>query len=335
MLLRIAVLTGGGHCPGINDVIANLIIFMQEHNLTGFRNGWKGLAEYGNNADLSDKNLAVAITATTLSYLGTSRLDPFKPGNEDRLETIKVVLGDFDVLIAIGGEDTLGVASKLSDLGLPVIGIPKTLDNDLPETDYSIGFMSVVDNSIHAILSARDSAFAHQRIAVVETLGRHAGWVALYAGAGSHADWIVLPEFPLDIDAMCRYFIDHDCESGLVVCAENAKPAGCKETTSLDGFDHELLRERGVAKTLADILQKRTGIETRWTQLADSVRGGFPNAFDRILARRFAKHALSLAEAGNFGRMVAIQHDTITDVPLSCARGIKIVPIEMMRALWR
>lgn len=333
MSLRIAVLTGGGHCPGINDIISNLILFGEKHSLIGFRNGWKGLAKGKHNIFLSDKNLAMTIAATSLSYLGTSRLDPFKPGNEIHLETIQRVLNDFDVLIAIGGEDTLGVASKLSDLGWPVIGIPKTLDNDLPETDYSIGFMTVVDNSIHAILNARDSAFAHQRIAVVETLGRHAGWVALFAGAGSQADWIVLPEFEIDIDAMCQYFEDR--ESGLVVCAENAKPAGCNETVTVDGFNHELLRERGVAKTVAEILQKKIGIETRWTQLADSVRGGFPNAFDRILARRFAKHALSLAEAGIFGRMVAIQHDVIMDVPLSCARGIKKVPAEMMRNLWR
>ncbi|MFA6295855.1 MAG: 6-phosphofructokinase [Patescibacteria group bacterium] len=334
MSLRIASVTGGGHCPGINDVFANLIDLCQGHQLFGYENGWKGLSE-DYLCDLSDRDLISRFSASTSSYLGTSRLDPFKAGNEEHLRWIQKALKKFDCLIAVGGEDTLGVASKLSDLGFPVIGIPKTLDNDLPETDYAIGFMTVVDNSIRAILNARDSAFAHQRIEVVETLGRHAGWLALYAGVSSFADWIVLPEFPLDVDAMCKHFTSRNAVSGLVVCAENVKPDGCNEAKVLDGFDHELLRERGVARILAKVIQEKTGIETRWTQLGDSVRGGFPNAFDKILARRFAKHALQLAESGNFGRMVAIKNDVVTDVPLSCARGIKMVPAETVRALWR
>lgn len=334
MKSSIAAVTSGGHCPGINNVFANLILYGENFQITGFRNGWLGLSE-NRGINLSNPQLVTRLDASSLSFLGTSRLDPFLPGNESYLQNILANLANFDVVIAIGGEDTLGTASKLFDLGVPIIGIPKTLDNDLPETDFCVGFMSVVDNSIRAINSCKDTAFAHQRITVVETLGRHAGWVALYAGVGSFADWIVLPEFPLNSLAMCEYLLKNCRTGGLVVCAENVSLDTCNKATTVDGFKHELLRERGVAKTLAELIQKQTEIETRWTQLCDSVRGGFPNVFDRVLATRFARHALELAETLKFGRMVAIKNDIVTDVSLSCVKGIKKVPIKLMRRMWR
>lgn len=333
MQLRIGVMAGGGHCPGINDVVANLILFGQDFNLLGFKNGWLGISQdYA--LDLSRSQIPT-IVSSSLSLLGTSRLNPFLPENSHYLEKIIKVLRKIDVLIAIGGEDTLGVASNLSNLGIPIIGIPKTLDNDLPETDFCIGFMSVVENSIRAINSCKDTAFAHQRVAVVETLGRHTGWVALYSGTESFADWIVLPEFALDSSAMHDYLLRNCKRGGLVVCSENAQLAGLNEIVSKDGFNHELLREKGVAKVLAAMIQENTGIETRWTQLTDSVRGGFPNAFDRILARRFAKYALKLAESQKFGSMVAIKNDAIIDVNLSCARGVKKITLEHLQNMWR
>jgi ATP-dependent phosphofructokinase / diphosphate-dependent phosphofructokinase len=329
--MRIGVLTGGGDCPGLNAVIRAVVRKGSEvygHEFVGFRDGWKGPLE-----SLTMK-LDVGTTRGILprggTILGSSRTNPVKiDGGIERIEGTLKTLG-VDGLIAIGGEDTLGVATALSEHGLAVVGVPKTIDNDLNATDYTFGFETAVQIAVDAIDRLHTTAESHHRVLIVEVMGRHAGWIALHSGLAGGANVILIPERPFDIDAVCGYiekrFARH--YAPIVVVAEGATP---KEGTmalqegELDAFGH--VRLGGIGQVLEREIQSRTGYESRQTVLGHVQRGGTPTAFDRVLATRFGLHAIDAANAGRWGTMTALRGTDIKLVELSEATAeLKTVP---------
>ncbi len=321
--MRVGLLTGGGDCPGLNAAIRAVVRrgLMDGHSFCGFRYGWAGvLAE-----DVME--LDFASTAGILprggTILGTSRTNPFAEG-QGGLEAVRAAFErqGLDALIAIGGEDTLGVAQRLSDEGLALIGIPKTVDNDLAATDFTFGFHTAVQIATDAIDRVHTTAESHNRVIVVEVMGRHAGWIATYAGMAGGADAILVPERPFDLDDVCnrlRRRHERGRTFSIVVVAEGATP---RETGALglvsqerDAFGH--VRLGGIGVTLANELEARTGYETRATILGHVQRGGTPSAYDRVLATRFGVAAMNAAAAGRFGIMVALQGPDIVEVGLA------------------
>jgi len=334
--MRIGILTGGGDCPGLNAVIRAVVrkgegVF--GHNVVGFRHGWRGVLE-GETVELT-----VASTRGLLhrggTILGTSRTNPYKTegGVAATLNTLS--RERIDALIAIGGEDTLGVAAKLATEGIHVVGVPKTIDNDLSATDVTFGFDTAVQVAVDAIDRLHTTAESHDRVMVCEVMGRHAGWIALYSGIGGGADIILIPEVPFDIDEVCQR-ISHRHRRGemfsIVVVAEGAAPIqGTMATQSgaIDEFGH--VRLCGIGTLLAPEIEARTGFETRVTILGHLLRGGTPTAFDRILATRFGLEAIDAADAGDFGKMVALRGPDIVRVPIDDAvRELKTVPLELL-----
>jgi ATP-dependent phosphofructokinase / diphosphate-dependent phosphofructokinase len=334
--MRIGILTGGGDCPGLNAVIRAVVrkgegVF--GHNVVGFRHGWRGVLE-GETVELT-----VASTRGLLhrggTILGTSRTNPYKTegGVAATLNTLS--RERIDALIAIGGEDTLGVAAKLATEGIHVVGVPKTIDNDLSATDVTFGFDTAVQVAVDAIDRLHTTAESHDRVMVCEVMGRHAGWIALYSGIGGGADIILIPEVPFDIDEVCQR-ISHRHRRGvmfsIVVVAEGAAPIqGTMATQSgaIDEFGH--VRLGGIGTLLAPEIEARTGFETRVTILGHLLRGGTPTAFDRILATRFGLEAIDAADAGDFGIMVALRGPDIVRVPIDDAvRELKTVPLELL-----
>ena len=331
--MRIGMLTGGGDCPGLNAVIRAAVRKGSEtygHEFLGFRDGWKGPLE---NLTMP---LDVAATRGILprggTILGSSRTNPLKvAGGVDRIrENLKAL--DVDALIAIGGEDTLGVATQLAAAGLNVVGVPKTIDNDLNATDYTFGFDTAVQIAVDAIDRLHTTAESHHRVLIVEVMGRHAGWIALHSGLAGGANVILIPERPFDIDRVCAYiekrFARH--YAPIVVVAEGAQPAeGTMQLAAgeLDAFGH--VRLGGIGQVLEREIQERTGYESRQTVLGHVQRGGTPTAFDRVLATRFGLHAIDAVNDGDSGVMVALQGTEIVRVPLSAATGeLKTVPLE-------
>jgi 6-phosphofructokinase 1 len=329
--MRIGVLTGGGDCPGLNAVIRAIVRKGSEvygHEFVGFRDGWKGPLEN------STMTLDVAVTRGILprggTILGSSRTNPLKvEGGVEQIEKNLSSLG-VDGLIAIGGEDTLGVATALAGHGLNVVGVPKTIDNDLNATDYTFGFDTAVQIAVDAIDRLHTTAESHHRVLIVEVMGRHAGWIALHSGLAGGANIILIPERPFDIDQVCAYvekrFARH--YAPIVVVAEGATP---KEGTmslqegELDAFGH--VRLGGIGLTLEREIQARTGYESRQTVLGHVQRGGTPTAFDRVLATRFGLHAIEALHDGDSGVMVALRGTDIVRVPLSDATSeLKLVP---------
>src|SRR5205823_110573 len=300
--MRIGVLTGGGDCPGLNAVIRAVVRKGAEvygHDFVGFRDGWKGLLE-GLTLELD-----VAATRGILprggTILGSSRTNPVKvDGGVDRVVATMKSLS-VDGLIAIGGEDTLGVATKLADAGVTVVGVPKTIDNDLNATDYTFGFDTAVQIATEAIHRLHTTAESHHRALIVEVMGRHAGWIALHSGVAGGANVILIPEVPFDLDQVCEWiekrFARH--YAPIVVVAEGATP---KEGTmslqqgDLDSFGH--VRLGGIGQVLEQEIQARTGFESRQTVLGHVQRGGTPTAFDRVLATRFGLHAIDALHEG-------------------------------------
>ena len=334
-MAKIGILTGGGDCPGLNSVIRAVVRkgLNDGYTIIGIKNGWKGLIEN----DTLELNLEAVsgILPKGGTILGTSRTNPYK--KEGDLEKVKEnfkKLG-LDALITVGGEDTLGVATKLIKGGITnIVGVPKTIDNDLSATDYSFGFDTAINTAMECIDRLHTTAESHHRIMVVEVMGRHAGWIAVESGLAGGADIILVPEVPIDIEEVCS-LIKKRHQRGktfsIVVVAEGAQ---FKEGTvvvqeqKLDEFGH--VRLGGIGDTLALEIEKRTGYETRVSVLGHIQRGGSPTAFDRILGTRFGVKVVELVEKKKFGRMVALSGNKIIDVPIEDAvKALKTVDMDL------
>jgi phosphofructokinase-like protein len=337
--MRIGVLTGGGDCPGLNAVIRALVrkgIPAYGYEFLGFRDGWRGPLE-GDTVPL-DIQAVRGILPRGGTILGSSRTNPLADsaasGGRPGLERIKANLSGLgvDALVAIGGEDTLGVAATLNSAGVPVVGVPKTIDNDLGATDYTFGFDTAVNIAMEAIDRLHTTAESHHRALIIEVMGRHAGWIALHAGMAGGANVILIPERPFSLEKVCAY-VEHRFQTRyapLVVVAEGARPEEDELALSdqrLDSFGH--VRLGGVGQLLANEIEKRTGKEARATVLGHIQRGGTPTAFDRVLATRFGVHAVEAVHDGAFGVMVSLRGTEIVRVPLGEAtRELKLVPPE-------
>ncbi|SEF61756.1 pyrophosphate-dependent phosphofructokinase [Actinacidiphila yanglinensis] len=322
--MRVGVLTGGGDCPGLNAVIRGIVRKgTQEYgyHFTGFRDGWRGPLE-GDTVRL-DIPAVRGILPRGGTILGSSRTNPLKvEGGADRVRRT-LAEEDVDALIVIGGEDTLGVAAELYERhGIPCVGVPKTIDNDLSATDYTFGFDTAVNIATEAIDRLHTTAESHMRVLVVEVMGRHAGWIALHSGLAGGANVILIPERRFDIDQVCawvesRFKIRY---APIVVVAEGAMPRQgdmvLKDGT-LDAFGH--VRLSGIGEWLAQQIEKRTGKEARTTVLGHVQRGGTPSAFDRWLATRFGLHAIDAVREGDFGTMVSLRGTGIVRVPIGDA----------------
>lgn len=320
--MRIGVLTGGGDCPGLNAVIRAVVrkgINHYGHAIIGFRDGWKGPME-GIIQELTIDNTR-GILHRGGTILGTSRTNPFKSDNGVERIQQKLEEHRIDCLIPIGGEDTLGVANKLNSFGINVVGVPKTIDNDLSGTDYTFGFDTAVNIAMEAIDRLHTTAESHHRVLVVEVMGRHAGWIALHAGIAGGGDIILIPEKPFDLDEVSSYLKRRHARGAtfsIVVAAEGATAKEGQMATQsedVDAFGH--VRLGGIGNFLAHEIESRTGFETRATILGHIQRGGSPTAFDRVLATRFGIAAIDAAHEGKTGSMVALQGIDIVLVPLA------------------
>ncbi len=336
MVTRIGVLTGGGDCPGLNAVIRAIVRRGDdEHNTVavGFRNGWQGVLE-GNPQQLTrDSTRGILHRGGTI--LGTSRVNPVdSPSGPERIaETLEV--HQLSGLIVIGGEGTLSAARRLSDdHGIPVVGVPKTIDNDLGGTQFTIGFSTALDVATEAVDRLHSTAESHNRVMLLEVMGRHVGWIATYAGIAGGADAILIPEQPFHIDRICRH-LKRRHGSGrtfsIVVVAEGAVPAA--GTLDMPDYEHDEFGRPilgGIANFLGPQIEQRTGFSTRVTILGHVQRGGTPNAFDRVLASSMGVAAVDCAATGIWGRMVAMRGNAIVPVPLEEAtRELKGVPAGM------
>jgi 6-phosphofructokinase 1 len=320
--MRIGILNGGGDCPGLNAVIRAVVRKGEghyEHEIVGYRHGWRGLIEG------ESVRLTLASTRGLLprggTILGTSRTNPFKSDDGPARVMATVRSDGLDAVVAVGGEDTLGVAYKLSGDGLRVVGVPKTIDNDLSATDFTFGFHTAVQIATDAIDRLHTTAESHDRVMVVEVMGRHAGWIATYSGLAGGADMILVPETPFDIDEICgriRRRHERGANFSIVVVAEGATPVeGTMElqTGALDEFGH--VRLGGIGQRLAAEVEQRTGYEARMTQLGHLLRGGTPSAYDRVIATRFGVEATDAVHEGDFGVMVALRGTDVVRVPLA------------------
>src|ERR687896_1675726 len=320
--MRIGVLTGGGDCPGLNAVIRGIVrkgINNHGHAIIGFRHGWAGVLE-NNAVELTNENTR-GILHRGGTILGSSRTNPFKV--EGGVEQVHDAVRQrrLDALIPIGGEDTLGVARRLVEEGIPVVGVPKTIDNDLSGTDFTFGFQTAVQIATDAIDRLHTTAESHNRVIVVEVMGRHAGWIAAYSGLAGGADVVLVPERPFDIDEVCerlrrRHALGRNFS--IVVVAEGATPKDGtlhSEFEATDAFGH--VRLGGNAIQLQREIQQRTGFEARMTILGHVQRGGTPCAYDRVLGSRFGVEAIDAASEGDYGKMVALRGTEIVRVPLA------------------
>jgi phosphofructokinase-like protein len=331
--MRIGILTGGGDCPGLNAVIRAVVRKgLGEHGdeIVGFRDGWRGVLD----ADTVPMDLAAVrgLLPRGGTVLGTSRTNPYAiEGGVDRVLANLERLG-IDALVTIGGEDTLGVATRLADAGVRVVGVPKTIDNDLDATDYTFGFDTAVGVAMEAIDRLHTTGDSHHRTLVVEVMGRHAGWIALHAGMAGGANVVLIPEKPFDVDAVVAH-CQHRFQSGyspIVVVSEGATPKDGDLSTSsgeADAFGH--VRLGGIGQQLASLIEERTGREARAVVLGHIQRGGTPSPFDRVLATRFGLAAIDAVHDGQSGVMVALRGTDIVRVPLSAATAqLKLVPPE-------
>jgi ATP-dependent phosphofructokinase / diphosphate-dependent phosphofructokinase len=329
--MKVGVLTGGGDCPGLNAVIRAVVrkgVTVHGFEFVGYRDGWKGPLE-GLTMNLGIKQCR-GILPRGGTILGSSRTNPFKiDGGVERIKDNLASEG-VDALVAIGGEDTLGVATKLADLGVDVVGVPKTIDNDLSGTDFTFGFDTAVNIATEAIDRLHTTAESHHRVLVVEVMGRHAGWIALHAGIAGGASTVLIPEQPFDIDAVCEH-VKKRFETQyapIIVVSEGAMPKDGGDMTlvsnELDAFGH--VRLGGIGDRLAHEIEQRTGAESRAVVLGHIQRGGTPTAFDRWLATRFGLHAIDAVADGDFGTMVALRGKNIERVKLIEGTGeLKLV----------
>ncbi len=333
--MKIGILTGGGDCPGLNPVIRAVVrkAINDGCEIIGIKNGWKGLIE--NDVIKLDLSAISGILPKGGTILGTSRTNPYK--KEGAVQKVKEAYKNLglDALIAVGGEDTLGVVSKLIKDGIPnIVGVPKTIDNDLSCTDYTIGFDTALNTATECIDKLHTTAESHHRIIVVEVMGRHAGWIAIESGIAGGADIILIPEIPIDIEEVCALIKKRHGRGktfSIVVVAEGAK---FKESTmvlqeqKLDEFGH--VRLGGIGEQIAQEIEKRTGYETRVSVLGHIQRGGTPTAFDRVLGTRFGVKAMELVKNKKFGRMVALEGNKIVDVEIEKAvTALKTVDMDL------
>jgi len=333
--MRVGVLTGGGDCPGLNAVIRGIVrkgVQEYGYGFVGYRDGWRGPLE-GDTVRL-DIPAVRGILPRGGTILGSSRTNPLKLENGIQRIKDNLAAQEVDALIVIGGEDTLGVAARLWDeSGVPCVGVPKTIDNDLSATDYTFGFDTAVGIATEAIDRLHTTAESHMRILVCEVMGRHTGWIAIHSGLAGGANVILIPEQRFDVDQVCAWITSRFKASyaPIVVVAEGAMPKDgdvvLKDGT-LDSFGH--VRLSGVGEWLAKELEKRTGKEARTTVLGHVQRGGTPTAFDRVLATRFGLHAIDAAAAGSWGTMTALRGTEIKLVQLTEAVAqLKTVPEEL------
>ena len=333
--MKIGILTGGGDCPGLNPAIRGFVMKALDYGFTvhGIREGWKGLVQ----GIVEEKPLDVARVEEIIYQGGTmlrsSRTNPFKDPAQLQAVKANIQKYGFDCIVALGGEDTLGVASKLYKEGIPTVGIPKTMDNDLSETDYTFGFDTSVGVNVEAVDRLRDTARSHSRIVVLEVMGRHAGWVALNTGIAGGADYILLPEVPLDLDAMTAHLKEAYARKryGIVVASEGVElPDVADDEKKLDAFGHVILGDRNVGEYIAKEIEKRTGIETRSAATGHIQRGGPPSAFDRVLASRLGIRAAQCVYEKDFGKMVALRGTEVVPVDIDKAVGtLRTVPREL------
>ena len=324
--MRVGVLTGGGDCPGLNAAIRAVVrkaTVTFGDDLVGFRNGWHGVVE--DDAIPLDIARCRGILPRGGTILGTSRINPFKvPGGVDRAIATLERRG-VEALIAIGGEGTLGISRQMAEAGVPVVGVPKTIDNDVNGTDYTIGFDTAVQVAVEAIDRLHTTAESHDRVMVCEVMGRHVGWIALYSGLAAGAAIVLVPEEPFDLPTVAQHIMRRH-EKGrfatIVVVAEGAKPkAGTLELppAEIDQYDHERLG--GIGAIVAGELERLTHLECRVTILGHVLRGGTPTAFDRVLATSFGIAAVEAAHEGSFGTMVALRGSSIELISLDDATG--------------
>jgi len=334
-MARIGILTGGGDCPGLNPVIRAVVrkALLEGYEIVGIKNGWKGLVE--NDTMPLDLSAISGILPKGGTILGTSRTNPYK--KEGDLQKVKDNFKKIglDALVAVGGEDTLGVASKLTKDGLPnIVGVPKTIDNDLSATDYTFGFDTALNVAMECIDRLHTTAESHHRVIVAEVMGRHAGWIAIEAGIAGGADVILIPELPIDLDEVCGIIKKRHSRGktfSIVVVAEGAQFKDGSMVTQeqkLDAFGH--VRLGGIGERLAEQIEKITGYETRVSVLGHIQRGGSPTAFDRVLGTRLGVKAVELIKNKKFGRMVALSGIKIVDVALEEAvKALKTVDMEL------
>ncbi|MGH2952799.1 MAG: 6-phosphofructokinase [Solirubrobacterales bacterium] len=321
--MRVGVLTGGGDCPGLNAVIRAIVrkgIDHFGHAIVGFRDGWKGPLENLHEELTIESTRGILPRGGTI--LGTSRTNPFK--REAGAEQIRENMASLhlDGLIAIGGEDTLGAANRLQgEHGINVLGVPKTIDNDIGATDVTFGFDTALQVATEAIDRLHTTAESHHRVMVVEVMGRHAGWIALYSGVAGGGDVILIPEQPFDIDDVCRLLRRRHSRGrnfSIVVVAEGAMPdEGTMEIADGDTDEFGHVRLGGIGQRLEREIEQRTGFETRAVVLGHIQRGGTPTAYDRVLATRFGVAAIDAAHDGRWGQMPALRGTRIELVPLS------------------
>jgi len=323
--MKIGVLTGGGDCPGLNAVIRAIVrkgTFHYEDEFVGFVEGWRGLLE--------DKTMELGLSAVGGilprggTILRTSRTNPGKHADGLQRCADNLRKHGCDALIAIGGDDTLSVAQKLFANDVKVVGVPKTIDNDLAGTDFTFGFDTAVNIATEAIDRVHTTAEAHNRVIVVEVMGRDSGWIATYSGIAGGADVILVPEVPFDVDQVAelirqrhsrgRYFSIVVAAEGAKFADGNEKHCGSSLQAGRDDFGH--IRLGGIGSTLASEIEKRTGFETRSVVLGHIQRGGSPSAYDRVLATRYGLGAIDMVHRGEFGRMAALRGNKIISIPL-------------------
>jgi 6-phosphofructokinase 1 len=335
--VKIGVLTGGGDCPGLNPAIRGVVFRATQkgHEVVGFLDGWKGLRD-----DLS-RPLERAEVADGISrggtLLGSSRTNPFKKEEESRKVLDTLARHGIGALVAIGGDDTLTAGRALAALGGKVVGVPKTMDNDVGGTDWTFGFDSASTVAVDALSRLRDTAGSHHRAVVLEVMGRHAGWVALATGLAGGADVTLLPEEPYDEVAMLAKVRSAVAARGhaVIVVSEGIQFGATRGTAGgQDEFGHELLRERGVGAAVAQIIEQRLGVESRSAQIGHIQRGGAPTLFDRLLATRLGVQAVDLVLAGRFGQVAVLRGEKVEGVPFEeCLRAPKIVGPEWLDLL--
>jgi phosphofructokinase-like protein len=327
-------LTGGGDCPGLNAAIRAVVMRLLDyrHEAVGICRGWLGLLEGMTQPLPLDRVDEIISTGGTI--LGSSRTNPFKK-DEDLTKCLANVqaLG-LDAIVAIGGEDTLGVANNLHKLGIDAVGVPKTMDNDIYGTDYTFGFDTAVSVAVDVVDRLRDTAKSHHRTMVLEVMGRHTGWVALYTAIAGGADWVLIPEVPPDLGEMCDHIVrlrERGKPYSIVVASEGIHlPQAEEEGISVDAFGHVILRERGIGDFLAKEIESRIGVETRCAVLGHIQRGGSPTVFDRVLATRLGLKAAEMVNSGEFGYMSAFVANEIISVPMDEAVSrLKTVPMSL------
>ncbi len=338
--MRIGILTGGGDCPGLNAVIRAVVrkgIFHYEDEFIGFLEGWRGVME--DKAEPLDLSAIAGILPRGGTILKTSRTNPAKrpDGLQQCIDNLKK--HNVEALIVIGGDDTMSVATKLHEKGVSVVGVPKTIDNDLSGTDFCFGFDTAVTVATEAIDRVHTTAEAHNRVMVVEVMGRDAGWIAMYSGIAGGADVILIPERPFDVDEVAERLRQRNARGhyfSIVVAAEGAKFANENQSAPIvqdlgkDEFGH--VRLGGIAQVLAHEIEHRTGFETRYVVLGHIQRGGSPTPFDRVLATRYGLGAIDLVHKGAFGCMVALRGTRIVSIPLADAQKGRVVDQQLIDA---